>query len=167
MLRRFCLMGLCAALALTLAIRPCAAESASAIYRGRNGAVINLDTVSLEAHLGIKKGQLDGVTVAALPDPALGALICEGVEVELYDYLPRAALDWLVFTPSCAESVARIALLPDARGAEHGMVVALVSTDFPAARPVVSVDAEWLAWRQANGSYWAHLAVLTDSPAAV
>lgn len=140
-----------------LALQVSAAESSCA-FRAKNGALIELDAKLLEEALGLGGGVLSGVTVVSLPDPSVGRLICEGVEVERYDYLSRKELEWLVYEPFLGESAARMTLLPDSANGDCA-VVALYSSDRDAPLSL-TVSADFLAWRQAQNRYWAHVAAL-------
>jgi hypothetical protein len=147
---------------LLFTLRISAAETACS-FHANNGSFIELDAQSLEEGLGLQRGRLAGLTVVSLPDPLLGRLFCEGVEVECYDYLSRGALDWLVYEPFFDESAAQLTLLPDATGASYG-VIALLSTDQPSLLSL-TVSVDLLAWRQAQNRYWAHAyALIPDLP---
>jgi hypothetical protein len=114
--------------------------------------VIGFTADGLERQLGLSPGELGGVTIAELPDPERGMLVCEGVEVEPYDYLPRESLDWLVYVPYEEDSPTRIAVIPDTSHALY-TVISLVD-DEEADGEAVAVDAAMYAWAQAKWGYY-------------
>lgn len=81
-----------------------------------------------EARLGLDPGEIDAVTITALPPSTKGRLILDGVEVGLYDTLLRSEFDrlcyaaahetsgeagWFSFVPMCSKSVcATVSLTP-------------------------------------------------------
>ncbi|MEG2175102.1 MAG: hypothetical protein RR135_06430 [Oscillospiraceae bacterium] len=130
-----------------------------------SGKPICFSIESLERQLCISPGQLSGVIMVVLPNADQGKLVCEGVEVEAYDYLPRDVLEWLVYVPYGPESNDSVGLIPDAEDADYA-VVSLITSDLPRINSV-SIPVGLYAWRQAHRAYWsdalATLAVMTQS----
>ena len=109
----------------------------------------------IEEKLDIQKGSLNGITVTSLPNSDDGRLICEGVEVMEYDYLPRKSLDWLVFESFSYGCAASFSALPDI-GKEACECVVLIGNNGDTQNVLISSDI--LAWKQAENRYFCDVA---------
>lgn len=81
------------------------------------GDVLEFSAADLERRMGIVPGGLGGITVTTLPDLSNGELLLDGVSVEAYDFLDRAALDRLCFAPTQDAITTNISLLPKSKQA--------------------------------------------------
>lgn len=104
----------------------------------------------IEEALSLPSGSLDGITVASLPQSESGRLICEGIEVEVFDYITREELDWLVFEAFFG-GTATFSILPDAKADSQEYVLTL--NDDKSVESVV-IRSDMFAWRQVENEYF-------------
>ena len=133
-------------------------ESALLVSSGVSEA---FDASTLERTLGLTEGELRGVTVSSLPDGSAGRLICEGVEVEAFDYLPREALDWFVFESFSDETAASFFVLPDTGEVSETCTLSILSEETPA--DPVSVANGALLWQRVQNHYFSSIDVMAAS----
>jgi hypothetical protein len=148
-MKRFVTIFLLSLLVLLLAL-PCAAVEGVGVVAA--GVSDSLTADFFEEALGLSAGTLRGVTVCSLPVADAGRLICEGVAVEKFDYLPRESLDWLVFESFAEETSATFSILPDTAEDCVESTLTLVS-DPTLAESVFLTDSE-LSWRRAAQAYF-------------
>lgn len=106
---------------------------------------------SIESALSLEKGTLSGITVTSLPPSDSGRLVCEGVEVEKFDYLPRRSLDWLVYEAYSENSEASFSFLPD--GTEEASECCL-SLSLEGAEGKIEASETYLVFKRAESGYF-------------
>lgn len=104
----------------------------------------------IEEALSLPKNSLNGITVTSLPQLEYGRLICEGIEIEAFDYIPRESLDWLVFE-SFSDKTSAFAVLPDS---DIDISECMLSLGDDLSSETVVIRSDILAWKQAEDSYF-------------
>lgn len=105
----------------------------------------------IESALSLPFGSLDGITVTSLPKPECGRLVCEGVAVEAFDYIPRKALDWLVFEEFYEGAAAAFAVLPDTKSNAEECMLTLNGEKSDES---IVIRSDILAWKQVENGYF-------------
>ena len=89
--------ALFAAMAIFCFTTTCFADESS--FEATSLSNIEISLAQICAPLNVNSDEITGITFTRIPDENTGTLICSGVAVEAYDYVPKSELEWLIYVP--------------------------------------------------------------------
>ena len=144
----------------------CASMAMSSCAKQNNEYIVASSEIVIEIGADTIKSLFDnssvkGITILETPDSKIGSLICEGVEVEQYDYLKAESLDWLVYESFVKDRASRISILADLPKPQHSNLTIITGDDSSTA--AVTMPADIYAWRQVVANYYSYASAVAAS----